>query len=276
LLRAQVTVSLPISPLSRSISFIIASATDFAFRVPLDLRNVPAIHEFFGREDELQRLWNGLGPNSSPLRKVATLGGLGGIGKTQLAIRFARTHKEDYSAIFWINSEDQGTIIRSLAYAFSKIPETKCKEACQSQQRSQPDNITGQKEVDRNAEAMLNWLALDGNSAWLLVFDNAVDDYCDQDPHSSGSVHDISHYFPAADHGSILITSRSSRLRELGMHYPVQKLDPTDAVQLLLFSAGCKQHKQEETANPGTPPIRAAVLLMLIQFAQKSSFWPGN
>ncbi|KAL2797415.1 hypothetical protein BJX66DRAFT_348560 [Aspergillus keveii] len=208
-----------------------------AFRVSLGPRNVPAIHEFLGREDELQGLWNGLGPESSPLRKVAILDGLGGIGKTQLAIRFARTHKEDYSAIFWINSEDQGALIRSLASAFLRVPDSKYRESSQSQQLSQPDHITSKNDINqKQAEAMLTWLALDGNSAWLLVFDNAIDDYYDQNPNSSGDVHDISHYFPAADHGSILITSRSSRMRELGVHYPVQKLTLTDTVQLLLFT----------------------------------------
>ncbi|KAL3444390.1 hypothetical protein BJX65DRAFT_310973 [Aspergillus insuetus] len=223
------TVSLPLSRLSKSMSFMVSSTSDPAFRVPLDPRNVPAIHEFLGQEDELQGLWNGLGPESSPLRKVAILDGLGGIGKTQLAIRFARTHKEDYSAIFWINSGDQDALLRSLASAFSRVPGSKYRESSQSQQRSQPDHIT-KNDINQKAEAILNWLALD-------------------DPNSSGGGHDISHYFPAADHGSILITSRSSWMRELGMHYPVQKLILADAVQLLLFSAGRKQHTHAETDN---------------------------
>ncbi|KAJ0421517.1 purine and uridine phosphorylase [Aspergillus carlsbadensis] len=226
-----------------------------AFRVPLHLRNVPAIHQFLGREDELQKLWNGLGPKSSPLRKVAVLDGLGGIGKTQLAIRFARTHNQDFSAIFWISSEDQGALMRSLASAFLRVPDSTHRESSQSQQRAQPDHITAQNEVNRKAEAMLNWLSLDGNSGWLLIFDNAIDDYYDHDGDSPQNMHGLSHYFPAADHGSILITTRSSRMRDLGTHFPVQKLGLQDATQLLLVGSGRKQPNISKQAPDADPEI---------------------
>jgi hypothetical protein len=60
--------------------------------IPLDLSAVPAIEEFIGREEELSRLWDYLQPGSSHTRRVAVLHGLGGIGKTQLAIHFARKY----------------------------------------------------------------------------------------------------------------------------------------------------------------------------------------
>jgi adenylylsulfate kinase-like enzyme len=36
-------------------------------------------------------------------RKVFVLYGLGGIGKTQLAVEFARKHQSTFSAIFWLD-----------------------------------------------------------------------------------------------------------------------------------------------------------------------------
>ncbi|KAH1314711.1 hypothetical protein KXX47_003866 [Aspergillus fumigatus] len=68
------------------------------FQVPLELSAFPAIEEFIGREDDLSRLWDYLQPTIPPTRKVAVLHGLGGIGKTQLAINFARKHKDDFTA----------------------------------------------------------------------------------------------------------------------------------------------------------------------------------
>jgi len=39
-------------------------------------------------------------------RRVAVLHGLGGIGKKQLMIEYAKRHRTEYSAIFWVNSKD--------------------------------------------------------------------------------------------------------------------------------------------------------------------------
>ncbi|CRG90788.1 hypothetical protein PISL3812_07833 [Talaromyces islandicus] len=62
------------------------------FRVPLDLSAVSAISGFLGRESDLDDLWEVLRPRQDSMRRVAVLHSLGGIGKTQLAIRFARIH----------------------------------------------------------------------------------------------------------------------------------------------------------------------------------------
>ncbi len=59
---------------------------------------------------------------------------------------------------------------------------------------------------------VIGWLAWPDNPDWLLVFDNV-----DQG-HEQGRVtgmYDIQHYLPG-DHGSVLVTTRLSRLVELG------------------------------------------------------------
>lgn len=43
-------------------------------------------------------------------RTCVVLHGLGGIGKTQLAIEYIRRHKEKYTAIFWLNANDQDSL----------------------------------------------------------------------------------------------------------------------------------------------------------------------
>ncbi|KAK9485193.1 hypothetical protein V1527DRAFT_452484 [Lipomyces starkeyi] len=183
------------------------------FHVPLDLTAVPAIGNFLGRYKELERLWHHLQPEHSNSRKVVILHGLGGMGKTQLAIHFARDHKEDFNAIFWLS-------------VF---------ELCPTQiTRPIPDH-QNEEEVEQNARQVLKWLAKQGNSRWLVIFDN-VDQYSPVagDP---GDGYDLSEFFPTADHGSILITSRLQRLTELGKSFPVQKLESEDAIQLLLQSS---------------------------------------
>ena len=51
---------------------------------------------------EIQRSLSG---DSS--RRVAILHGLGGIGKTQLAVAYAKRYRDYYSAIFWLNIKDE-------------------------------------------------------------------------------------------------------------------------------------------------------------------------
>jgi predicted AAA+ superfamily ATPase len=43
-------------------------------------------------------------------RTCVVLYGLGGIGKTQLAIEYLRRHKEKYIMIFWLNTNDQDSL----------------------------------------------------------------------------------------------------------------------------------------------------------------------
>jgi AAA ATPase domain len=187
---------------------------------------MPAIEEFVGRGGDLDRLWDILQPQKSNIRKVLVLHGLGGIGKTQLAIRFARMHKDDYSAIFWLNGKDRGTLAQSLASILPKLPGT-------DHPRGNPEN---EEATEQQARQTLKWLAADGNSKWLLIFDN-IDRYSPRCAQGKEG-YDIAEFFPPSDHGSIIITTRLTELRELGKPYPVQKLGIEEAVELLINSSG--------------------------------------
>jgi hypothetical protein len=195
------------------------------FHIPLDLSAVPVIEEFIGREEELNCLWDYLQPASSQRRKVAVLHGLGGIGKTQLAIHFARKHKNEFTAIFWLNSKDQSALVSSLS-------------SCLSQIQGPPieDQAVNKEEAVQRANQVLQWLARPGNTRWLIIFDN-VDQYSPIQGHGHCGF-DVYEFFPKADHGSIMITSRLQGLTELGKSFPVQKLIYKDATQLLLQSSG--------------------------------------
>ncbi|KAF5854888.1 hypothetical protein ETB97_010885 [Aspergillus alliaceus] len=194
------------------------------FHIPLDLSAVPAIEEFIGREDDLNRLWDYLQPRSPPTRKVAVLHGLGGIGKTQLAIHFARKHKVDFSAIFWLSGKDRSALVSSLSSCLSRI-------------QGQPADLkaTNEEEAEQRANQVLQWLAMPGNTRWLIIFDN-IDHYSPLQGHGDCG-YNIYEFFPKADHGSIIITSRLQGLTELGKLFPVQKLMHKDAIQLLLQSS---------------------------------------
>ncbi|KAL4868980.1 hypothetical protein BDV12DRAFT_208861 [Aspergillus spectabilis] len=191
----------------------------------LDLSAVPAIEEFVGREDDLNHLWDYLQLRSSQTRRVAVLHGLGGIGKTQLAIHFARKYITEFTAIFWLSGKDRSALVSSLSSCLSRI-------------QGQPVDVkaTNEEETEHRASQVLQWLAMPNNTRWLIIFDN-IDQYSPLQGHGNCD-YDIYEFFPKADHGSIIITSRLQGLTELGRAFPVKKLMHKDATQLLLQSSG--------------------------------------
>jgi ATP/maltotriose-dependent transcriptional regulator MalT len=83
---------------------------------------MPAVEHFVGRHEELERLWINLQPGKPERRKVVVLNGLAGVGKTQLASRFARDHKDKFTAILWLNGKGRETLLQSLASVFPRLP----------------------------------------------------------------------------------------------------------------------------------------------------------
>jgi len=89
-----------------------------------------------------------------------TITDLGGIGKTQLALRYAYDYREAFHAIFWINAGSQ----TKLSEGFSAI--SRCVSS-----RSLAEHHYGHT-ID--ICKTLHWLSTTKKS-WLLVFDNADD-----------------------------------------------------------------------------------------------------
>lgn len=150
--------------------------------VPEIWGNVPKRNRnFTGRQDllvELRRRALSAKPTAVLPQAVH---GLGGVGKTQLAIEYAHKYQEEYQLIWWIPS-DQIALVRSTIAALApKLGLT---------------DIPGGRVEDAVA-AVRDALRLGQPYArWLLVFDNA------DEPE------DISEFFPASQ-GHIIVTSRN-------------------------------------------------------------------
>ncbi|KAK5011624.1 hypothetical protein LTR28_011665 [Elasticomyces elasticus] len=91
-------------------------------------------------------------------------------------------------------------------------------------------------DVDVVVEGVLQWLSLPSNQHWLLVIDNVDRDHLskEKDPQA----YDVKEYFPAADHGSILITSRLASLARYWEDLKVGKVDDNQAKNILENNAG--------------------------------------
>jgi hypothetical protein len=182
------------------------------YTVRFNLRSFPEAAQFVAREQELSKMHELLHGHSS--RAAVILHGLGGIGKTQLAVAYIRRHKEKYTAIFWLNANDED----SLQLSFRSIAQQVLKSYPSTSVLSSVD-LEG--DLNRVVDAVKAWLDLQGNTRWLLVYDNY-----DNPRISNQSDHltvDIRQYLPESDQGSIIITTRSARVSQ-GWRLHVQKL----------------------------------------------------
>ena len=186
------------------------------YHVPFSIRGLPVTKKFIDRPAEMQPLQETL-LSKSDRRKTFVLRGLGGIGKTQLAIEFIRMHQSKFSAVFWLDGNTEDSLKRTLARYAGKIPPEQMSDTSKIFIRS------GEGDVDTVVQEVLEWLAVADNSEWLLVFDNV-----DQE-----NEYDIEQYLPDADHGSILITTRLARMEQLGDSQEIGKVSNDTALAIL-------------------------------------------
>ncbi|TPX25061.1 hypothetical protein DIZ76_010510 [Coccidioides immitis] len=213
-----------------------AEPLDSEFTVPFDLTGIRYTAQFIGRVSELAQLRELLLSNEFNRRKVVVLQGLGGIGKTQLAIEFARRYQESFSSIFWISGKTREMLLHSLASVTRRLASDQNDEAI-------VEDMKDSKGIEKRAKEALNWFALKGNNKWLIIFDNV-----DKDP--SGEVEDdeafpVEDFFPGADQGAIIITTRLRQLQELGDFIHLRTMAQDDALELLAASGKSSVFKDE-------------------------------
>jgi tetratricopeptide (TPR) repeat protein/CO dehydrogenase nickel-insertion accessory protein CooC1 len=141
--------------------------------------NVPARNaDFTGRGATLEKLRDKLAGGGVAVVVAQALYGLGGVGKTQLALEYAHRFMADYDLVWWVPSERSEEISLALAELARKL------------------GLQVGDNVAEAAEAALEELRRDATPHWLLIFDNA-DDPKQLEP-----------YLPTGV-GHVLITSRN-------------------------------------------------------------------
>jgi NB-ARC domain len=170
------------------------------FNLKFHLANVPSIHHFEGRETYLQHLADNLLPESNPdQRKLEIVSGLGGLGKTQLALQFVKSYEDHFSSTFFIDAHSQESASQTFLGIHLRLWGDCNKQA---------SGIVGERKMldTQMITEVLKWFCLDGNTRWLLIFDNV-----DRQPSDPDGI-DITAFFPPVNRGSILITTRLNPL----------------------------------------------------------------
>ena len=188
------------------------------FHLVFSLAAAPEIDYFVGRASSLALIESALLPFTGPERRVVVLHGLGGIGKSQLAIEFAKKHRSDYTAVLWLNAKTESTLKRSFAANASRLP----KGFLSQELLDGPQN---EEALSSILHDMKTWLGLPGNDRWLLILDNVDNPKIPESKRQHA--YDIRSYFPEAHQGSILVTTRWRTLR-IGHLVEVVKLSEDD------------------------------------------------
>ncbi|KAF8168867.1 P-loop containing nucleoside triphosphate hydrolase protein [Mycena galopus ATCC 62051] len=144
------------------------------------------MHQFFDQRTNKQHIY--------------VLYGLGGAGKTQIALKFIEesTHFGDQLVVDASTTETIETSLKNFATT---------------------------KKIGNHSQDTLRWLG-GKPEPWLLFFDNA------DDPKIN-----LNKVIPKCNHGNIIITSRNPDLRGYGDHSQISDMEESDAVALLLKTA---------------------------------------
>jgi len=167
---------------------------------------------FKGREGFLQTLHTALtraGAGTAAAVTGKALHGLGGVGKTRLAIEYSLRHADDYSALLFVRAETPERLEAGLAaLAGVDILDLKEKEA---------------REDEVKIAAVLGWLAR--HPLWLMIFDNV------DDRKAAAAVEKL---LPKLFGGRVLITGRMANYSASVEMLPLDVLEIGDATEFLL------------------------------------------
>ena len=176
-------------------------------------RNLPlaSLGDLFkGREkalEELRAVLMGAGERAAVVGRA--LHGLGGIGKTRLAIEYAWAHEADYSALLFVRAENAATLNANLAaLAGASVINLAEKE---------------EREDATKIEAVLRWL--EANPTWLLILDNV------DDPEAVKAVVEL---MPRLKGGHAILTARAANFPATIRKLELDTLDVEPATQFLL------------------------------------------
>ena len=179
--------------------------------------NLPPQNPYFtGRADQLSKIHHLLGKQGDAVNIRQTISGLGGIGKTQLAIQYAYSYGSIYKSCIWFVNAETSTTAQNYFVNFARhfnihLP---------------PD--FSPEDLQQGVKTWLNQ-----NKNWLIIFDNIE------------TTDTIVSYIPQKHKGRIIITTRNTEV-DFGKHLPLEVFDMDDALDFLSrrFS-----EKDEENVN---------------------------
>lgn len=147
---------------------------------------------------------------------LTALHGLGGVGKTQLALEYAYRFAPDYDLVWWVRSEDPS----GLAAAYAGL--------------AGPLNLPEKEAAEQEVAVAAVRQCLGQRAKLLLIFDNA------------GEPQNLKGYIPQGGGGQVLITSRNPAWGGVARPLDVRVWDRDESVAFLLKRTGREDTTDEE------------------------------
>jgi len=162
---------------------------------------------FVGRQDVLQRLHEALLAGKTTAL-TQTISGLGGIGKTVTAARYAYLHRGQYKAVFWIEADTREKLISGLLRMAQNLnlPERRLED---------PERVLA---------AVKRWMK--EQTHWLLILDNVE---------QIALLHEL---LPNTRRGHVLLTTRTQLVGQGMVTLELNGLSQEEGALLLLRRAG--------------------------------------
>ena len=159
---------------------------------------------FTGRDEVLEQLHDRLNSSSVAVVAPMALHGLGGVGKSQIALEYAHRYMADYDVVWWINAEQDELINPVLA------------------PMAQPLGLRSRDSIPETAQAVREALRVGRPyERWLLVFDNAD---------SPGVIKD---FFPGGSFGHVIVTTRNSAWSTVAEPLEIDVFSRNESLDLL-------------------------------------------
>lgn len=172
---------------------------------PLIWGNVPPRNNnFTGRQALLDALHERLRTEGTTAVLPEALHGLGGVGKSQIALEYVHQHASDYDAVWWIPAERPEQIRQALIQLAERL----------HLQAGLETNIA----VPRVMEALRTGRPCRN---WLLVFDNAEE------------LETVRPFFPTDGPGRVLVTSRNAQWAQAARTVEVDVFARSESIALL-------------------------------------------
>jgi hypothetical protein len=181
-----------------------------------EIWNIPHLRNpnFTGREELLRELRASL--TSGGGAAIVPIAGLGGAGKTQLALEYCYRHTADYEIVWWVRAEETATLTGDYARLATEL------------------GLPEKDLSDQQATAAAVRLWLGHHPGWLLILDNA--------PHPA----DCRDHLPMGASGHVLITSRDRNWGSVAKPLALPVLPRAEAAQFLQ-----KRSSREEPRGRG-------------------------
>ncbi|MGA8172197.1 MAG: DUF4062 domain-containing protein, partial [Methylocystis sp.] len=176
---------------------------------------------FKGREDEMARLRENLaqGGRAAVTAKAQAIHGLGGVGKTRLALEYGIAHEKDYTALLFLSGETPAALEASIQGLAGVL------------------GIPGYEELkeDQRRQEVLDWLR--HNPGWLLVIDNL------DTPEALKAAEGI---LANMSHGHAVVTTR---LANFSAHFTPLEVDVLSLDAAVAFLMERTKGRRRETAG---------------------------